>query len=103
MFYLGDFNLISQAFELKAKSPSFEIVESQEIENNLEEIALSLSPIIVEASSLKNDFFSDKSKKPLSKKELIEKTWKLIDSSDFLSPELKIREMTEGKNLFRQS
>ena len=35
-----------------------------------------------------------------SRKELIVKAWKLIDSSDFLSPELKIREVAEGKISF---
>ena len=65
---LGDFNLISKAFELKAKSPSFEVVELLEIESEFQEIATNLGPIIAEASSIRNDFCSDKSKKLLSSK-----------------------------------
>ena len=69
---LGDFNLISKSFELRAKISSFEIVEQPEIEKKLEEISQNLGLITVEASSTKDNFRSDESKKLLSNEEFTE-------------------------------
>ena len=65
--------MIYQAFELREKKAKFEIVELQEPENDSEEIPQNLGPIIVEASSIKNDFCYDKSKKLFSSKDFLEK------------------------------
>ena len=68
----GDFNLISQAFELRKESSAFGIVDLQAIESTSEEITPNLGPIDVEVSLIKK-ICLEKSLKLLSNQRLIEK------------------------------